>query len=205
MSFGLAFVQGLVGGFQKNIEREQTARDADDQRLAGLQDTLFAATAKAAAEGKPVPKQLGEMLSKAKTDVSNRPDIGLFGTGKADRLNLDFTGLAGTINGVGGNFIDYGGIKIPVNENFFKGTGPGSIVSKADLYMKAMDTWLTKGDNATKLKEYMEQNPNWNLKISGDLYRYGETWSLGSAKALAPDQKDATLIPKVKGSFLSLG
>lgn len=100
MSFGLAFVQGLVGGFQKNIDREQTARDADDKRLAGLQDTLFATTAKAAAEGKPVPKQLGEMLSKAKTDVGNRPDIGLFGTGKADRLNLDFTSLAGTINGV---------------------------------------------------------------------------------------------------------
>ena len=100
MSIGLAFVQGLVGGFQKNIEREQIARDADDQRLAGLQDTLFAATAKAAAEGKPVPKQLGEMLGKAKTDVGNRPDIGLFGTGKANRLNLDFTGLAGTINGV---------------------------------------------------------------------------------------------------------
>ena len=205
MSFGLAFVQGLVGGFQKNIDREQTARDADDKRLAGLQDTLFAATAKAAAEGNPVPKQLGEILKTAKTDVSNRPDIGLFGTGKADRLNLDFTELAGTMNNVGGNFIDYGGIKIPVNENFFKGTGPGSIVNKADLYMKAMDTWLTKGDNATKLKEYMEKNSNWNDKISGDLYRYGETWSLGSAKALAPDQKDATLIPKVKGSFLSLG
>jgi len=56
MSFGLAFVQGLVGGFQKNIEREQIARDADDQRLAGLQDTLFQMTGTAVANGKPVPK-----------------------------------------------------------------------------------------------------------------------------------------------------
>jgi|11_taG_2_1085331.scaffolds.fasta_scaffold01114_6 hypothetical protein len=206
MSIGLAFVQGLVGGFQKNIEREQALRTADDQRLAGLQDTLFQATAKAAAEGNPVPSQLGDMLRKAKEDIANRPDIGLFGTGKAERLNLDFTGLAGTVNDVGGNYIDYGDIKIPVNENFFKGTGPGSIVSKADLYMKAMDTWLTKGNNRSILKKYMEANPNtWSKKISGDLYRYGETWSLGTAKTLAPDQKDATLIPQVKNSFRILG
>ena len=90
MSIGLAFVQGLVGGFQKNIEREQIARDADDQRLAGLQDTLFNMTGTAVANGKPVPKQLGDMLRKAKEDVGNRPSIGLFGTGKADRLSLDF-------------------------------------------------------------------------------------------------------------------
>ncbi len=90
MSFGLAFVQGLVGGFQKNIDREQTARDADDQRLAGLQDTLFQMTGTAVANGKPVPKQLGDMLRKAKEDVGNRPSIGPFGTGKADRLSLDF-------------------------------------------------------------------------------------------------------------------
>ena len=90
MSIGLAFVNGLVGGFQKNIEREQIARDADDQRLARLQDTLFNMTGTAVANGKPVPKQLGDMLKKAKEDVGNRPDIGLFGTGKADRLSLDF-------------------------------------------------------------------------------------------------------------------
>ena len=71
MSIGLAFVQGLVGGFQKNIEREQALRTADDQRLAGLQDTLFQATAKAAAEGNPVPSQLGDMLRKAKQDIAN--------------------------------------------------------------------------------------------------------------------------------------
>ena len=88
----------------------------------------------------------------------------------------------------------------------FSGTGPGSIVSKADLYMKAMDTWLTKGNNKAILKKYMEDNPNsWSKKISGDLYRYGETWSLGTAKTLAPDQKDATLIPQVKNSFRILG
>jgi len=208
MSIGLAFVQGLVGGFQKNIEREQIARDADDQRLAGLQDTLFAATAKAAAEGKPVPKQLGQKLRDAKTTLDqSRKDnpIGLFGMGKSDPLNLDMAEIAGTMNSVGSSFIDYGKFKIPINENFFKGTGPGSIINKADLYMKTMDTWLTKGTNASDLKDYMEKNSNWNDKISGDFDRYGETWSLGSAKTLAPDQKDATLIPKVKGSFKILG
>ena len=100
MSIGLAFVQGLVGGFQKNIEREQTARAADDQRLAGLQDMLFQGTIEAAKAGKPVPKFLGEKLKQAKTQVANRPSIGPFGTGIADRLDIDLTGLAGDINSV---------------------------------------------------------------------------------------------------------
>ena len=33
MSIGLAFVQGLVGGFQKNIEREQIAREKDADKI----------------------------------------------------------------------------------------------------------------------------------------------------------------------------
>jgi len=41
MSIGLAFVQGLVGGFQKNIEREQTARAADDQDWLGYRTCYF--------------------------------------------------------------------------------------------------------------------------------------------------------------------
>jgi len=209
MSFGLAFAQGLVGGFRKNIAREDQKRATDDERYASLQQILFDATVQAEKDGKPVPKTMGNRLQEAKTamDASRKANpIGLLGTGVADRLDVDMTDLSGIINGVASpNFIDYGAFRIPVNENFFKGTGPGSIVSKADIYMGAMDTWLTTGNNAAKLKEYMKQNPNWNDKISADLYRYGETWSLGSAKALAPDQKDATLIPKVKGSFGSLG
>src|SRR6056300_856603 len=101
MSIGLAFVQGLVGGFQKNIEREQTLRTADDQRLANLQDMLFQGTIEAAKAGKPVPKFLGEKLKQVKEQVANRPDIGPFGTGVADRLDIDLTGLAGQMNGIG--------------------------------------------------------------------------------------------------------
>jgi len=100
MSFGLAFAQGLVGGFRKNIEREQQARVTDDERYAGLQDMLFKGTMEAAKDGKPMPKFIGDKLRDAKQQIDDRPDIGLFGTGVADRLNIDMTELAGNINNI---------------------------------------------------------------------------------------------------------
>lgn len=100
MSFGLAFAQGLVGGFRKNIEREQQARATDDERYAGLQDMLFKGTMEAAKDGKPMPKFIGDKLRDAKKQIDDRPDIGLFGTGVADRLNIDMTELAGNINNI---------------------------------------------------------------------------------------------------------
>ena len=160
MSIGLAFVQGLVGGFQKNIEREQTARDADDQRLAGLQDTLFAATAKAAAEGNPVPKQLGEILKNAKTDVSNRPDIGLFGTGKADRLNLDFTGLAGTINGVDANTINFGSYSLPATKMYAdKATIRNDYGHSKEFFLSLQNHFSTE-ETRKKFLDHFKNNKN---------------------------------------------
>ena len=62
MSFGLALAQGLIGGFTKNIEREQDARISDDQRMADLQDMFFQGTIKSAQDGTPMPKQIGGKL-----------------------------------------------------------------------------------------------------------------------------------------------
>ena len=88
MSLGLAFAQGLIGGFTKNIEREQDARGADDKRLADLQDMLFKGTINAAANGKPVPKELGERLKSAKSQLKNREGINIFGTNPSERLSI---------------------------------------------------------------------------------------------------------------------
>ena len=100
MSFGLAFAQGLIGGFRKNIEREQQARTTDDERYATLQDMLFKGTMEAAKDGKPMPKIIGDKLRDAKQQIDDRPPIGLFGTGVADRLNIDMAELASNINNI---------------------------------------------------------------------------------------------------------
>ena len=140
MSFGLAFAQGLVGGFTKNIEREQIKRDEDDQRLAGLQDMLFQGTIKSAQDGTPMPQQIGDMLKKAKADIANRPDIGPFGRGKADRLNLDFDKLSGDIDGISkkDNYLVFGNkglFKVPLAQS--ASTYHTDKAIKKDLYNSA--------------------------------------------------------------------
>ena len=196
MSIGLAFAQGLIGGFTKNIEREQIARDADDQRLAGLQDTLFAATAKAAAEGNPVPKQLGEILKTAKTDVGNRPDIGLFGAGKADRLNLDFTGLAGTMNNIGGSYFELGKLKIPMNSLYAKEKDLGR---RAKFLLEGINKYASKPDQLKlMLTELEDKNVakyfSGVLRTESGLYK-----ALIGAKATPRGANKIVTIPKLGG------
>ena len=101
MSIGLAFAQGLIGGFTKNIDREGARRDSDDLQFADLQKTVTDGVMKASAAGNPFPKELGKRLQDAKTAMmKSRDDIGLFGTGKSDRLNLSLTDLSGLMGDV---------------------------------------------------------------------------------------------------------
>ena len=105
MSIGLAFAQGLIGGFTKNIDREGAVRQSDDLQFADLQKTVTDGIIKASASGNPFPKELGSRLQAAKTAMDkSRTDnpIGLFGTGKSDRLNLNLTDLSGLMNGTNG-------------------------------------------------------------------------------------------------------
>lgn len=205
MSIGLAFVQGLVGGFQKNIEREQALRTADDQRLAGLQDTLFQATAKAAAEGNPVPSQLGDMLRKAKQDIADRPDIGLFGTGKAERLNLDFTGLAGTMNDVGGNYFELGNLKIPMDPLYAKEKDP---FRRSYLFLTEINKYAAKPEQLKRMKKELENESvakyfNGVLRTNKGLYK-----GLLAPMITPKGATKITGIPQVgtpQGQFTNLG
>ena len=119
MSFGLAFAQGLIGGFRKNIAREEEARATDDERYAELQKLLFDATVKAEKDGDPVPKTMGNKLQEAKTamDKSRKDNpIGLFGTGVADRLNVDMTDLSTIFSDVAkaGSYLAFGNSKFQI-------------------------------------------------------------------------------------------
>ena len=193
MSIGLAFAQGLIGGFQKNIEREQIARDADDQRLAGLQDTLFAATAKAAAEGNPVPTQLGEILRTAKTDVDKRPDIGLFGTGKADRLNLDFTGLAGIINGVDANTINFGSYSLPATKMYADKTTIRNDYGHSKEFFLSLQNHFSTEETRKKFLEHFKNNKNDLTILKAEFFKrkknYLQGWTQDKSKLNENDNK----------------
>ena len=152
MSFGLAFAQGLVGGFTKNIEREQIKRDADDQRLAGLQDMLFQGTIKSAQDGTPMPQQIGDMLKKAKEDIANRPNIGPFGRGKADPLNLDFDKLSGVVNGVGASYFELGELKIPMNPLYAKEKNLGN---RAKLFLESINKYASVPEQLKLMKKQL--------------------------------------------------
>jgi len=208
MSIGLAFVQGLVGGFQKNIEREQTSRTTQDQRLASLQDTLFAATAKAAAEGNPVPASLGMKLKQAKIDLDqSRKDnpIGLFGTGKADPLNLDITEIAGTMNDVGGSYFELGNLKIPMGPLYAKEKDP---FRRSYLFLTEIDKYAAKPEQLKRMKKELENESvakyfNGVLRTNRGLYK-----ALLGPMVTPKGATKITGIPQVgtpQGQFTTLG
>ena len=207
MSVGLAFAQGLIGGFQKNIEREQISRDADDKRLAGLQDTLFAATAKAAAEGNPVPVSLGQKLKDAKIALDqSRQDnpIGLFGTGKSDPLNLDMAELAGTINNIGGSYFELGKLKIPMNSLYAKEKDLGR---RAKFLLEGINKYASNPDQLKLMLKELEDKDvanyfNGVLRTETGLYK-----TLIGVKATPRGANKIVSVPIVgtlKGQFPAL-
>ena len=94
MSIGLAFVQGLVGGFQKNIEREQIAREKDADKITNFENMVLQGAMDSAKSGKAFPSVFGDRLKAAKAEVANQPPIGLFGTGTGKRVNLNMAELS---------------------------------------------------------------------------------------------------------------
>ena len=94
MSIGLAFVQGLVGGFQKNIEREQIAREKDADKITNFENMVLQGAMDSAKSGNAFPSVFGNRLKAAKDEVAKQPDIGLFGTGTGKRVNLNMAELS---------------------------------------------------------------------------------------------------------------
>jgi len=199
MSIGLAFVQGLVGGFQKNIEREQTLRAADDQRLAGLQDMLFQGTIEAAKAGKPVPKFLGEKLKQAKTQVANRPSIGPFGTGIADRLDIDLTGLAGEMNSIGAAkklMLGQGTYGIDVDQNYFdKSVFGKNPLAASEYYFAAAQKHFLKPENVKAFKEHLEKNPLEKESFIKEWTRITGDYTFGKAQTMNAEGQKLTRFP----------
>tara|TARA_R110000824_G_scaffold324099_2_gene511066 strand:+ start:2134 stop:4452 length:2319 start_codon:yes stop_codon:yes gene_type:complete len=201
MSFGLALAQGLIGGFTKNIEREQDARISDDQRMADLQDMWFQGTIKSAQDGTPMPKQIGDKLQQAKLDMEDsrkKNPIGAFGMGKADRLNLTMADLSGTLNGVGSNNETYGKLVFPMNKKYGTSTGSASFIVNAGFYLKDINDNLRTRD-MVKVKEYLKNNPTIASNFKKDIVKNFSRLSQGLPKSFVADGMPTTTVydPKV--------
>jgi len=201
MSFGLSLAQGLIGGFTKNIEREQDKRTSDDQRMADLQDMWFQGTIKSAQDGTPMPQQIGARLQQAKLDMAEsrkKNPIGAFGMGKSDPLSLDMAELSGTLNGIGSNNETYGKLVFPMNPKYGTSTGSASFIVNAGFYLKDINKNLRTRD-MVEVKKYLKNNPKIAASFKKDIIKNFSRLAQGLPKSFVADGMPTTTIydPKV--------
>lgn len=190
MSIGLAFVQGLVGGFQKNIEREQIAREKDADKITNFENMVLQGAMDSAKSGKAFPSIFGDRLKAAKDEVANQPDIGPFGTGTGKRVNLNMAELSnqlGSINAAKPLFLGNGTYGIPVDQNYYdKSVFGKNSLAMSEHYFAAMQKHFLDPKNIIAAKAHFHKNPleheafklEWN-KVTSD-YTFGKAQNMNS-------------------------
>ena len=193
MSLGLAFVRGLVGGFQKNIDREKEARGADDARIAELENFIFEA---ATDPKKKVPKELGNILKDAKRQVSDRGSIDIFGRA-GDRLNIDMTNLQQTVAEADDDkkFLTFGQYKMPISSEYGKGKSP---TAESKMVLDAINNY-TLGRTPVeiaKMKEYFKQNPRIRTDFLDRLKSSAQIYGMGLVRSVSGETGELIGQPK---------
>ena len=211
MSFGLGLVKGLVGGFTRNIEEERQARAADDQRLATLEDTLFAA---ALDPKKKVSKELGNMLKEAQTTLEDRGSIDIFGRA-GPRLKLDMDKLQNVINTVDDKkFITYGTpddlYKItPFSQEMFEDSFMKNPLEYSRAWLQSFDKHFERGGKAEveKFIAFMNKKKNSlsKTKFLKDWTKYTSEYKLRSGQDYTTEGIKATRFPDIVSRHLSAG
>ena len=204
MSIGLAFVQGLVGGFQKNIEREQIAREKDSDKITNFENMVLQGAMDSVKSGKAFPSIFGDRLKAAKDEVANQPDIGPFGTGTGKRVNLNMAELSnqlGSINAAKPLLLGQGTYGIPVDQNYYDKSVFGKGVQFTEYYFAAMQKHFLDPKNVIKAKEHFDKKPleresfikEWD-KMTGDYVSL-------RAKSMNAEGVPLTIFPKPEDRF----
>ena len=204
MSIGLAFVQGLVGGFQKNIEREQIAREKDADKITNFENMVLQGAMDSSKSGKAFPSIFGKRLKEAKDEVANQPDIGPFGTGTGKRVNLNMAELSnqlGSINAAKPLLLGQGTYGIPVDQNYYDKSVFGKGVQFTEYYFAAMQKHFLDPKNVIKAKEHFDKKPleresfikEWD-KMTGDYVSL-------RAKSMNAEGVPLTIFPKPEDRF----
>jgi len=157
MSIGLAFVKGLVGGFQKNIDREREARGADDARIAELENFVFEA---ATDPKKRVPKELGRIIQDGKRQLADREPIDIFGRA-GDRLSLDMTNLQQLAMGAEDtNLIKIGTYSFPGTPAYFDTGVQKDDFARSTQFWTSLQNHIMEPQNLIRFRKHFQDNPN---------------------------------------------
>ena len=187
MSFGLGLVKGLVGGFTRNIQEERQARATDDQRLAALEDTLFAA---ALDPKKKIPQELGNMLKDAKTKLEGRESIDLFGR-EGPRLRLDIDKLQSIANSVDGDgMIKIGTYVFPGSKAYFDAK---NTYDQSREYWTSLQNHIAVPENLIAFRTHFQNTPSDLSFLNADFKRNRKYYLNGYTLRETPKGKDGEM------------
>ena len=157
MSIGLGFVKGLVGGFTRNIALEQEARGADDKRIADIESLMLKASLD---PKKRVPQEVGDMLKKAKTDISKRGGIDIFGRA-GPRLKLDMDEIANRLAEVEKeeDVIKIGNYSFKANEGYYDAGVQKDNYIRSQKFWESLQDHLADPKNVVAFRKHFEGKP----------------------------------------------
>ena len=192
MSIGLAFVKGLVGGFQRNIDREREARGADDARIAELENFVFQA---ATDPKKRVPKELGRIIQDGKRQLADREPIDIFGR-SGDRLSLDMTNLQQLAMGAEDeNLIKIGTYSFPGTPTYFETTTQNDGFKRSTQYWKSLqDHFASDPNNYNRFRQHFESKPNERMFLNADFKKNQDDYNVGYIKTNSIRGKEQEII-----------
>ena len=199
MSIGLAFVQGLVGGFQNNIEREQIAREKDADKITNFENMVLQGAMDSAKSGKAFPSIFGDRLKAAKDEVANQPDIGPFGTGTGKRVNLNMAELSnqlGSISATKPLLLGNGTYGIPIDQNYYdKSVFGKNQLAMSEHYFAAMQKHFLNPKNITAAREHFNKKPLEHKSFLAEWKRMTADYTYGKADKMNPEGQALVTLP----------
>jgi len=200
MSIGLAFVKGLVGGFQKNIDREREARGADDARIAELENFVFEA---ATDPKKRVPKELGRIIQDGKRQLANREPIDIFGRA-GDRLSLDMTNLQQLAMGAEDeNLIKIGTYSFPGTPTYFDKTTQNDSYKRSTQFWESLENhFASDPNNYNRFRQHFENKPNERVFLNSTFKKNKQDYNVGYISKESIRGKDNEIVSMVHTDVL---
>lgn len=149
MGIGAAFAAGLVKGFTQNIEREQTRRTAERDRLKEYESMAL----KAVLEGDATKSGFNavqQMVQKGFENLDNQKPIDIFGT-RGEDVVMDMTSMQGLLDSVGSNYLPgTGTYQIGMDDDLYERytTDRGDMDKESNLWFQTLNDHRNKDKEA---------------------------------------------------------
>lgn len=149
MGIGAAFAAGLVKGFTQNIEREQTRRTAERDRLKEYESMAM----KAILEGdatKSGYNAVQKMVQTGYENLNNQKPIDIFGT-RGEDIVMDMSSMQGLLDAVGNNYLPgTGSYQINMDDDLYErySKDRGDVDKEANLWFQTINEHRNKDKQA---------------------------------------------------------